>query len=37
MSLYLDIFIDSMKIKYLDSLSEDEYVESIHVEKKLKI
>ena len=37
MGFYLDICINSMEYKCFDSLSEDEYVKSIHIEKKLKI
>ena len=37
MGFYLDVCKNSMKYKYLDTLSEDEYVECIQVEKKLKI
>ena len=36
MGFYLDICNNSMKYKYFDSLSEDEYVKSIHIEKKIK-
>ena len=33
MSFYLDICDNSMKYKHLDSLSEDEYIKCIHIEK----
>ena len=33
MGFYLDICNNSMKYKYLDSLSEDECVECIHIKK----
>ena len=37
MSFCLGVCNNSMKYKYLESLSEDEYVNCIHIEKKLKI
>ena len=37
MGFDLDICNNSMKYKYLDSLSEDEDVLCIHIEKKVKI
>ena len=36
MSFYLDICNNSMKYRYLDSLSEDEYGRCIHIEKTIK-
>ena len=35
MGFYLEICNNSMEYKYLDSLSEDEYVICIHIEKKI--
>ena len=37
MGFYLDICNKSMKNKYLNSLTNDEYDRCIHIEKKLKI
>ena len=36
MGFYFDICNKSIKYKYLDSLSEDEYDRCIHIEKKIK-
>ena len=37
MSFHLDICDNSVKYKYFDSLSEDEYDNCIYIEKKVKI